>query len=99
MASFVDILQDWRLETRHDANGDRHHQRLAGPECWRPVQRLGSGTFGDVWQEQCLSGPSKKDVRAVKRLDKRQARFSEMSRRELEALTTFSNSNIPEVGE
>ncbi|KAJ5669752.1 kinase-like domain-containing protein [Penicillium macrosclerotiorum] len=92
-------LRAWKLETNHDANGDRHHRLSAGSECWRAVRCLGSGSFGDVWQETCLSGPSQNAVRAVKCLGKRQAKFTEMSRRELEALITFSNSDIPKYKE
>lgn len=90
-------LRGWRLETGYDANGDRLHQRPSGSERWRAVRCLGKGSFGDIWQEHCISGPSKDAIRAVKRLSKRQSTFSEMSRRELNALVTFSNSHIPEV--
>ncbi|KAI9367318.1 kinase-like domain-containing protein [Aspergillus egyptiacus] len=56
--------------------------------------RLGNGSSATVWQERCVSGPSSNTVRAVKQLRKQHSSFLEMSRRELEALTTFSNSQI-----
>lgn len=99
MDQFVNgSLRTWRLETQHDVNGDRHHQRSTGPESWRAIRQIGHGTFGEVWQERCLSGPSQNAFRAVKHIPKRQSTFAEVSRRELEALTTFSDSRIPEVG-
>ena len=92
-----DNLQAWRLETRREANGDRCHRSMFGPEYWRPLRHLGNGTFGDVWLEHCLAGPSCNALRAVKHIRKRHADFSKPSRRELEALITFSDTRVPEV--
>ncbi|KAG2411647.1 hypothetical protein HFD88_009203 [Aspergillus terreus] len=82
-------LRDWRLQTTKK-HGDWYHTQSTGIESWRPVKSLGSGSFGEVWQEQCTSGPSRSSVRAVKHLQKRQAKFLEISQRELNALVTFS---------
>ncbi|QMW44319.1 hypothetical protein G4B11_007739 [Aspergillus flavus] len=82
-------LRDWKLQTTK-SNGDWYHARSTGIESWRPVKSLGSGSFGEVWQERCTSGPSPSSFRAVKHLQKRQAKFLEMSQRELNALVTFS---------
>ncbi|KAL2823709.1 hypothetical protein BDW59DRAFT_163076 [Aspergillus cavernicola] len=82
----------WKQPT----NAHRYHQRLSGDECWRPVKHLGHGSFGDVWQETCVSGPSENAVRVVKHLHKRQSRFLEMSRRELDALVAFSDAQVAE---
>lgn len=97
MDLFGPLLQGWRVDTTIDSNGYRHHQLQSGPECWKEVGDLGSGNYGVVCQELCLSGRSKNSMRAVKHVLKRQM-FSEM-RRELNALVTFSNSEFPEVGE
>lgn len=59
-------LRTWRLETQLDVNGGRHHQLSTGSENWRAVRRIGDGSFGDVWQERYLSGPSQTAFRAVK---------------------------------
>ncbi len=91
------VLGQWRLDTHIQANRDRHHTSLSGIDCWRPVANLGSGSFGDVWQERCVSGRSADAVRAVKSISKRQVGFDKMSRRELEALITFSDTQVPEV--
>jgi hypothetical protein len=44
-----------------------------------------------------MSASSRNAVRAVKRISKRQARFSQSSRRELEALVTFSDTRQHQV--
>ncbi|KAJ5520691.1 hypothetical protein N7463_001144 [Penicillium fimorum] len=64
--------------------------------CKGVVRCLGNGSFGDVWEEHCVSGPSHNAIRAVKQLRKRQSKFPEMSRREIQALVTFSDSYTPE---
>src|SRR5436190_12724054 len=86
-----EVLWPWRLETRKK-DGDWYHDLPSGTECWRSVEHLGSGSFGDVSQEQCMSASSRNAIRAVKRISKRQAHFSKSSRRELEALVTFSDT-------
>ncbi|KAL3475998.1 kinase-like domain-containing protein [Aspergillus californicus] len=84
-------LRYWKLETTYNGAGDRYHRRSTGDgETWRPTKPLGSGSFGDVWQERCTAGPSQNAVRAVKQLHKRHTKFLEMSQREIEALITFS---------
>lgn len=90
-------LRGWKLETSYDDTGQRYHQRPSGNECWRPEKGIGNGTFGDVWEERCVSGPALNTIRAVKQLHKRQSKFLEMSRRELDALVTFSDSQTIEV--
>ncbi|KAL3470170.1 kinase-like domain-containing protein [Aspergillus californicus] len=89
-------LVDWRLDTQFDENGDRHHQNSHGSECWRPLKRLGNGTYGDVWQEHCVLGANKNTFRAVKQIRRLQPGFSTLSKRELEALVTFSNPDVAE---
>ncbi|KAI0410301.1 kinase-like domain-containing protein [Xylaria grammica] len=91
----TELLRPWRLESRK-GEGDWYHDLPSGTECWRPVKSLGSGTFGDVSQEQCVSALSQGAVRAVKRISKRQAHFLQSSKRELEALITFSDTNHPQ---
>jgi len=94
-AALNDNLRSWRLDTRQEVNGDWSHYIFAsGVECWRPVGRIGGGTFGEVWQEQCLSGPHINELRAVKHISKRQAQFITSSQRELEALVTFSHDRV-----
>lgn len=94
-AALTDSLRSWRLETRQELNGDRTHYIFAsGVDRWRPLFRIGGGTFGEVWQERCLSGPHINELRAVKHISKRQAQFTKLSQRELEALVTFSDPRV-----
>lgn len=93
-ASNASPLQGWKLKTTSDHTGKRYHQRASGDECWRSEICIGSGGCGSVWRERCISGPSQMALRAVKHLHRRQLK---MSRRELDALITFSDPHTPEV--
>ncbi|EGZ69864.1 kinase-like protein [Neurospora tetrasperma FGSC 2509] len=90
-------LRDWKLdllqgEFRHNPeNGDDVHIHLKTNELWRPVKRLGSGAFGEVWQQQCIREESVTELRAVKRIRKPHTGFLESSQREIQALATFSS--------
>ncbi|KAK3956845.1 kinase-like protein [Pseudoneurospora amorphoporcata] len=90
-------LDDWRLETRLE-DGKRYHKLPSGTECWQSVELLGRGTYGEVWKEECLSGTSSSPslVRAVKHISK-QFNFDKASKREIEALATFSRINMVKV--
>ncbi|KAK3939498.1 kinase-like protein [Diplogelasinospora grovesii] len=90
--SLASALQAWKLETEF-RDGERHHKVLSGVERWVEEKHLGNGTFGCVYQERCVSGPSASAVRAVKQILKYQ---SKLSHRELQALTTFSDARVPE---
>ena len=97
-ASLPSFLQPWRLQVRKD-NGDFYHETSSGTECWRWMSNLGSGSFGVVWKEKCISHSSSSPalVRAVKRISKEQAVLTQSSVRELKALITFSDISVPQV--
>ncbi|KAL0473856.1 kinase-like protein, partial [Neurospora intermedia] len=66
---------------------------------WQAVERLGEGTCGEVWKEQyCspVSGTSPNIFRAVKHIPKRKGSSAKASKREIKALTTFSNRSVIE---
>lgn len=91
-------LREWRLDTSFDSDGRRIHKGISGESCWQAVRSLGNGSSGAVWEERCMSESPQNAVRAVKQLRKQQSKFFEMSSRELEALTTFSDDRVLEVG-
>ena len=97
-------IQEWKLETEFLSPGERRH---AVPRSgtflgwlrkttvtWRHVKHLGHGGYGEVWKEECISGPLKRSVRAVKQIRKTDSRAPQ---RELEALTMFSDPDVTEV--
>ncbi|KAI0201399.1 kinase-like domain-containing protein [Astrocystis sublimbata] len=93
-----ELLHPWRLKARKQED-DWCHDLPSGTERWEYVKYLGSGTFGDVLQERCVSTLSRNKVRAVKRVSKRPDHPSLPSRREIEALITFSDTAQPQFQE
>jgi hypothetical protein len=88
-------IHDWKLETTFHPNGDKEHSNVFGDtNLWRAEGVLGSGTYGDVSKEICISGATTQAVRAVKQISKRHI---QLSNRELAALIKFSDPNVPEV--
>ncbi len=98
-----DIYSQFKLPTQFVTDGnivDTVHNPgpLGGAvERWRTARTLGRGTFGVVEEQRCIEGSSVEAVRAVKCLSKGHYKFLKASRRELEALVTFSNPKVPEV--
>lgn len=94
-SAVVDV-EKWKLETttlgpnltRHPAGGRKFFFKRY--DKWKRVRYLGSGTYGRVRVEECISGPSKGRCRAVKEVQRAQIRGSNW-KRELEALATFSD--------
>jgi len=83
-----------RLETKF-RNLERLHRLPSGEiEIWTRGRLIGTGAFGDVFEEYCHSGPSRGTVRAVKRILKLRNGLPE---REINALLTFSDPTNREV--
>lgn len=94
MDSASKTLYDWELDVEFK-NGKRCHHVDNRDQCWKQVEKLGEGTCGEVWKEQCVPDKASSSVvfRAVKHIDKRPGRWTQASMREIEALTTFSNED------
>lgn len=88
-------LRKWKLITSFGLGNRRYHQKTSGDEYWRRDKCIGTGQFGQVWREICVSGPSQDATRAVKCVLKTKAK--EMSTRQLKALVTFSDPDVTEV--
>ena len=72
-----------------ESGKDRRRTRKA--ERWKRKSRLGRGTFGTVWLEQCVLGEAKDELRAVKEVSKH---GSGDFNRELEAVAFFSHTKV-----
>ncbi|KAK3401040.1 kinase-like domain-containing protein [Sordaria brevicollis] len=96
MESFLEEpLEGWRIGSASDKHRPdevtRVHTLPEGvDEVWQPINVLGKGAFGEVWEEKCQRGPQKDELRAVKIISKTNAGFSRSSQRELQALDAFS---------
>ena len=66
-------------------------RRVLVEERWQRLKELGNGSYGHVWLEECVDGPMKGKLRAVKEMRKEPAYA-----RELEALVKFSHQNVLE---
>ncbi|KUI59138.1 Calcium/calmodulin-dependent protein kinase type 1 [Cytospora mali] len=94
-------VEERRLITEILPDGSRHYLSNAGgdvEEEWRKTKPLGQGTFGDVWQEQCVSDPKDASgrLRAIKKISKGHLHIM---KRELKALATFSDPASPDYAD
>ncbi|KAJ4230755.1 hypothetical protein NW757_013953 [Fusarium falciforme] len=97
-----DLVRDFQLttcflagdRTQHTVNRvsdrARHRRPSRINETWSREQELGSGGFGCVWLERCVSGPAEGKLRAVKEIRKDPSLLVSYSR-ELEAMARFSH--------
>jgi len=69
----------------------RERRRVRKEERWKRTRRLGRGSFGDVWLEECIQGDTKGEVRAVKKIQKLDRNHYY---RELEAIALFSHHKV-----
>jgi hypothetical protein len=101
-SSLEDLFGDLKLPARIISDGEEtdtlHTTGHSGStERWRKEKTLGKGGFGVVEKQRCIDGPYPDALRAVKQLYKTDTQFWKWSRRELQALRTFSDPQIPEV--
>lgn len=98
-----DFVQVSKLDTQFHTNPDyiQHVKYVSSSnkktrgtrkeERWKRERRLGRGSFGVVWLQQCIQGVSVGEVRAVKELP----RFEDSNcHRELEAIALFSHTKV-----
>lgn len=107
-----DLVQDSKLDTTlidHDGNSVQHtlyissHRTRRRPrkveETWIRREKIGSGTFGNVWLQECVDGKNDNigRFRAVKEIAKRKCEDGSAPieyNRELEAIAKFSQSKV-----
>lgn len=98
-----DLVRDSKLVTRHDSGHVVHsytetshnRRRIIRQEAWKWERDLGHGSFGQVWLEQCVSGNSTGQMRAVKMVRKQANSANAIDfNRELEAVAKFSHARV-----
>ena len=105
METLSDLVRDWKLESvvedditlqiRHVSNAAAGLWRQRVEERWKRTRELGRGSFGVVWLEECTSGPSNGQLRAVKELRKtRRSMPPAYYSKELEAIAKFSHERV-----
>lgn len=97
-AAFSDDLQGWELPTIFEG-GIRYHDLPRGTQCWKSVEVRGRyrwrGLEGTAVPP--LAGTWSNICRAVKHIPKREGNSAKALKREIKALTTFSNRSVVEV--
>jgi hypothetical protein len=91
----TEILGDHIIHAQYVSNPARRQRQQRLDEKWARKKKLGGGSFGTVWLETCVSGPSMGSVRAVKEIIKPEGTKSGPDYgRELEAITKFSHRRV-----
>jgi hypothetical protein len=107
-----DLVQDSKLDTiliDHDGSSVQHTQYISShktrrrprkvEETWKRREKIGSGTFGKVWLQECVDGKNENigRFRAVKEIAKKKCEDGSAPieySRELEAIAKFSQSKV-----
>ncbi len=95
----AEAFHDHTLQTNFVSNPSTRERRVRVDEKWQRTKKLGSGSYGVVWLEKCLSGPSSGQLRAVKELRKEVSHGCTLDyRQELEAIAKFSQERVGSIG-
>jgi hypothetical protein len=105
-SAISDLVLDSKLDTSFHPNVNeiRHvrasigtstrHRRVQTEEVWQRRKRIGSGAYGAVWLEQCVAGPRKDALRALKEIRKDDRPKVADYNRELHTIAKFSRSEV-----
>lgn len=92
----VKVYRGYSVQTDYVSNPELRQRRERVEQIWKTTKRLGSGSFGVVWREECTSGPALGQVRAVKEIWKEEGSGASSIdySRELEAIAKFSQPRV-----
>jgi hypothetical protein len=92
----VEVYRGYSVQTDYVSNPELRQRRERVEQTWKTTKRLGSGSFGVVWREECTSGPALGQVRAVKEIwkEERTDTVNTDYSRELEAIAKFSQPRV-----
>lgn len=98
------VSADHTIQTVYVSDPITGQRRIQTEERWQRTRRLGRGSFGQVWLDKCISGPSSGQVRTVKEIWKDTVRTAPgiappiNYHRELEAIAKFSQKKVSCMG-
>ncbi|KAI0177506.1 kinase-like domain-containing protein [Pestalotiopsis sp. NC0098] len=97
-----DLILDSKLETKFIGGQTQHvsfqsvasaqQRKVEVKELWARKRKIGKGAYGQVWLESCSKGPTVGSLRAVKIIPKILGNVETNYKRELEAITKFSQA-------
>lgn len=90
----IEVFADHTIQTTFISNPATGQRRTPVHERWQQTKELGHGSFGLVRLEECTTGPSSGELRAVKELRKGTADASPNYHKELEAIAKFSQERV-----
>ncbi|KAJ5504905.1 kinase-like protein [Penicillium fimorum] len=82
--------------TFHSSNiPDQYVRRMERLDIWKNEKEVGSGSFGNVWLQRCLTSEDQSELQAVKMVRKRKLSSNGIDFfKELEAMAKFSQRKI-----
>jgi hypothetical protein len=90
----IEVFADHTIQTTFVSNPTTGQRRTQVHERWQRTKELGHGSFGVVRLEECTTGPSLGELRAVKELRKGTVDVSPNYYKELEAIAKFSQERV-----
>jgi hypothetical protein len=84
------------IQTEFIPNPELRQRWVPVKQTWKTVKELGVGSYATVWMTECISGPAKGQLRAVKHIQKEKAPdgSSVNYQRELEAIFKFTQKPV-----
>ena len=89
---------DYTIHTHTESGLNEQERSTIRAEYWKRQKRVGRGSFGCVWLEQCMQGQGEIELRAVKEVIKCPHATKKVDyNRELETILKFSHRKVPDT--